>query len=59
MGAVLIEGPKACGKIATASRVAETIVRFDEDPTARSQVSLDPQSLVSGEPPILFDEWQL
>ena len=59
MGAVLLEGPKACGKTATASQVAKTIVRFDEDPTARAQVSLDPQALFSGEPPILFDEWQL
>ena len=59
MGAVLIEGPKACGKTATASQVAKTIVRFDEDPTARAQVSLDPQALFSGEPPILFDEWKL
>ena len=59
MGAVLIEGPKACGKTATASQVAKTIVRFDENPTARAQVSLDPQALFSGEPPILFDEWQL
>lgn len=58
MGAVLIEGPKACGKTATASLVAKTIIRFD-DPVARSQVSLDPQALFSGEPPILFDEWQL
>ena len=59
MGAVLIEGPKACGKTATASQVAKTIIRFDEDPVARSQVSLDPQALFTGEPPILFDEWQL
>lgn len=59
MGAVLIEGPKACGKTATASQVAKTIIRFDEDPVSRSQVSLDPQALFSGEPPILFDEWQL
>ncbi|MGH3504168.1 MAG: ATP-binding protein [Nocardioidaceae bacterium] len=57
-GAVLIEGPKACGKTATASQVAKTIIRFD-DPGARSQVGLDPQSLFTGEAPILFDEWQL
>ncbi len=57
-GAVLIEGPKACGKTATASQVAKTIIRFD-DPAARSQVELDPQSLFTGETPILFDEWQL
>jgi predicted AAA+ superfamily ATPase len=59
MGAVLIEGPKACGKTATASQVAKTIVRFDEDPAARAQVELDPQALFAGEPPILFDEWQV
>ena len=59
MGAVLIEGPKACGKTVTASRLANTIVRFDEDEAARSLVALDPAALFSGEPPILFDEWQL
>jgi uncharacterized protein len=59
MGAVLIEGPKACGKTATASQVANTTVRFDEDPAARAQAALDPLSLFSGEPPILFDEWQV
>jgi len=32
MGAVLIEGPKACGKTATASQIANTIIRLDEDP---------------------------
>ncbi len=59
MGAVLIEGPKACGKTVTASQIAKTVVRFDEDESARSLVSLDPTALFSGEPPILFDEWQL
>ena len=58
VGAVLIEGPKACGKTATASQIAKTIVRFDEDEDARSLVALDPSSLFAGEPPILFDEWQ-
>lgn len=59
MGAVLIEGPKACGKTATASRVAKTIIRLDEDDAARSLVTLDPASLFAGQPPILFDEWQV
>lgn len=59
LGAVLIEGPKACGKTETASQVAKTIIRFDEDDAARSQVALDPGSLFTGETPILFDEWQL
>lgn len=59
MGAVLIEGPKACGKTATASQIAKTIIRFDEDETARSMMGLNPAALFEGEPPILFDEWQL
>lgn len=58
MGAVLIEGPKACGKTATASQIANTIIRLDEDPVARAQLDFDPQALFSGKPPILFDEWQ-
>lgn len=58
-GAILIEGPKACGKTATATQVARTVVRFDQDPAARAMVTLDPASLFSGEVPILFDEWQI
>lgn len=57
-GAVLIEGPKACGKTATASQIAKTAHRFD-DPAVRSRVVLDPDSLFAGPTPILFDEWQL
>lgn len=59
LGAVLIEGPKACGKTETASRIARTIIRLDMDDAARAQVALDPASLFVGEPPILFDEWQV
>jgi predicted AAA+ superfamily ATPase len=59
LGAVLIEGPKACGKTATAMQVAKTVIRFDADDAARTQVTLAPEGLFTGEPPILFDEWQL
>jgi predicted AAA+ superfamily ATPase len=59
MGAVLLEGPKACGKTVTASQVARTIIRFDSDQAARSLVAIDPDALFAGDPPILFDEWQL
>lgn len=58
IGAVLIEGPKACGKTATASRVAKTIFRFDEDEAARIAVRLAPERLFNNATPILFDEWQ-
>lgn len=59
IGAVLIEGPKACGKTATAARHAKTVFRFDEDESARSLVQLSPEHLFDNPTPILFDEWQL
>ena len=58
IGAVLIEGPKACGKTATAERVANTIFRLDEDEAARWAVKLAPERLFNNPTPILFDEWQ-
>jgi predicted AAA+ superfamily ATPase len=58
-GAVLIEGPKACGKTATASRVARSIVRLDVDPGSRALVTAASEVLFDQEPPILFDEWQI
>jgi ATP-dependent Clp protease ATP-binding subunit ClpA len=38
VGAVLIEGPKACGKTATASQVAATVFELDRDATARASL---------------------
>lgn len=58
IGAVLIEGPKACGKTETAMQRAKSAIRFDTDANARQQVSLSPEVLFEGETPILFDEWQ-
>lgn len=59
IGAVLIEGPKACGKTATATQHAKTVFRFDEDETARSFLKLSPERLFDNPTPILFDEWQV
>jgi uncharacterized protein len=59
IGAVLIDGPKACGKTATATRHAQTVIRLDEDPTARSLLALAPERLFDSPTPILFDEWQV
>ena len=58
-GAVLIEGPKACGKTATARQVARSEVRFDTDAGARRLVEMAPALVLEGETPRLFDEWQL
>jgi predicted AAA+ superfamily ATPase len=59
VGAVLIEGPKACGKTATASRVAATVFDMDRDATARASIELNPAYLFERPTPILFDEWQV
>jgi len=59
IGAVLIEGPKACGKTVTATRQAKTVFRFDDDDVARSLVALAPHRLFDNPTPILFDEWQV
>jgi len=58
-GAVLVEGPKACGKTATAQRVAATVFRMDTDDGARALVDTAPEVLLSAQPPVLFDEWQV
>jgi predicted AAA+ superfamily ATPase len=58
-GAVLIEGAKACGKTATAARVARSVVRLDVDPGARALIGAAPEVLLNQPTPILFDEWQL
>ena len=58
-GAVLIEGPKACGKTQTARQVAASEVLLDVDERARAAASLDPSLVLSGDTPRLIDEWQL
>jgi predicted AAA+ superfamily ATPase len=58
-GAVLIEGPRACGKTETASKAAYSEVRLDVDHAARAAGLVDPATLLEGERPRLIDEWQL
>ena len=58
-GAVLIEGPRACGKTETASQAAHSEVRLDVDHAARAAGLIDPTTLLEGEKPHLIDEWQL
>lgn len=60
-GAVLIEGPKRCGKPATAGKTAAAILCMDEPRRRAENVMLsgsDPQRLLRGETPRLIDEWQ-
>ncbi len=55
--AVTIEGPKAVGKTETAVQRAKTVRRFD-DPAQASVARAEPARAVSGNPPVLLDEWQ-
>lgn len=55
--AISLEGPKGVGKTETARRRAETIHELD-DPAQRSIVEADPSRVLSGDPPLLIDEWQ-
>lgn len=61
MGAVLIEGPKACGKTTTAEQQAKSVIYMD-DPTKQQQYRQMAQTnisfLLEGETPRLIDEWQ-
>ena len=59
VGAVLIEGPKGCGKTWTALRHARSVVRFDADANARRLAAVSPQAVLRGAAPRLLDEWQL
>ena len=58
-GAVVIEGPKACGKTATARQCAVSEVLLDTDRTARDAVAIDPSLVLDGPTPRLVDEWQI
>lgn len=62
MGAVLIEGPKACGKTTTAEQQAKCVIYID-DPTKQAQYKLMAQTnigaLLDGATPRLLDEWQM
>jgi uncharacterized protein len=55
--AVMIEGPKAVGKTETAIQRAVTVRRLD-DPAQASVARAEPARVVSGDPPVLLDEWQ-
>ena len=62
MGAVLIEGPKWCGKTTTAEQHSRSVIYMD-DPRLRDSnieaVSIDPALILDGATPRLIDEWQI
>ena len=61
-GAVVIEGPKWCGKTTTAMQVAGSILRMDEPSKRETNIQMseiDPGRLLKGNVPRLIDEWQI
>lgn len=61
-GAVLVEGPKWCGKTTTAEQAAASIRYLDEPGKLESNqllAKINPAELLVGSPPLLLDEWQL
>lgn len=61
-GAVLIEGPKWCGKTTSAKHLANSYIEMDRpDVTEQYQqmAKISPSILLQGKVPHLIDEWQL
>ena len=61
-GAVLVEGPKWCGKTTTSKHIAASYIEMDKpDMTAQYQemARIKPSVLLEGEVPHLIDEWQI
>lgn len=58
-GAVVIEGPKACGKTMTATQQALSAVLLDIDQAARQALAVEPALVLEGVRPRLLDEWQV
>ena len=62
MGAVLIEGPKACGKTTTAEQQARSILYMDDPANIQQNLQLaetNIKRLLQGDTPRLIDEWQI
>jgi predicted AAA+ superfamily ATPase len=57
-GVVLIKGVKSCGKTETALQKAESVIRFDADPSVQARMDTDPRDILPGNTPRLIDEWQ-
>ncbi len=61
-GAVLIEGPKWCGKTTTAEKQANSVLKLQDPDTREAYLTtadVKPSLLLKGETPRLIDEWQV
>ena len=58
-GAVVIKGPRACGKTETARGAAASEIGLDQDTATTALSAADPRLLLDGETPRLLDAWPL
>lgn len=61
-GAVLIRGPKWCGKTTTAEQKSSSVLYMSQPGSRDNNIELakiDPQLLLQGDTPRLIDEWQI
>ena len=56
-GAVLVAGPKFCGKTTTCMQYQKSSIKLNTE-TAIRLAELDPSEVLKGEKPRLIDEWQ-
>ena len=60
-GAVLIVGPKWCGKTTTAKRQSRSLLDLSKKlilEQSRQMMEINPESLLAGDTPRIIDEWQ-
>lgn len=60
-GAVLIEGPKWCGKTTTAKQLAKSVLDLGDASVLKQSIQMiemSPKTLLDGATPRLIDEWQ-
>ena len=60
-GAVLIEGPKWCGKTTTAKQLAKSVLDLGDSTVLKQSsglIEISPKTLLEGDTPRLIDEWQ-
>jgi uncharacterized protein len=61
-GAVLIKGPKWCGKTTTAEQVSKSVLYMSDTGSREQNIKLaniDPHLILDGPTPRLIDEWQV
>lgn len=62
IGAILIVGPKWCGKTTTAEQHAKSVLKLQDKDNYKTNMmwaDIEPSRLLKGEKPRLIDEWQV